>query len=386
MAATFGNVWTLKTVAYGDSIKPWTDSRWMNTDELLGCPRKLCFDGRIDAAYGNTEEVYFLAGKYIFTHKGFELSNGKRAPFPDDELNTESITAAAILTDTVSNEPKPIWITSTGRVIFHFVLIPLRSHQLFKDMNESTSIDAAIGQGNQLTLIVGRHHSVYTYERENFHLNTSYELNTNRWSPIFRHIDAAYSNGSFITLISGNFFMTSNTTDNTSQLIQRNLFNCPDDVYKVPIIGINGFDGFVKYEEQFRPIQEFRPIITTPQTGPSKATIAIIVLTVVLLVVLILFLFIYLCKKTDQADQTNTISIMNQDTTVANSQDPTSVTIDSSSNIGSEIPNLDDHLSRQNATPAPTTVKSNTTFNSMQPMTVQSDHSNTSVTVQSVKH
>ena len=378
LAVTYGDFWSLKTVSYGDTIKFWPKTRHMVTRELFGCPRNLCFDGRIDAAYQMDDgSVIFLVGKYNFTLVGHELSKGKKISWLGDGLNTESITAAANIFDNTENLATTFVVTSTGRVVINDPLIPLRARDVFPDLNETTYIDAAIGEGNQLTLIVGRHHSVYTYDGGDFHLNTSYDLNVNRWSPIFRNIDAAYSNGSSIYFISESFFVTSDTTNNRSELVQRNLFKCTDTL-----------ENFVSYQEHFRPMLEFKPIImttletttiitttpsttsppvTTLKTGPTKATIAIIVLSVVL-VVLILLIFSYLCKS--RADRTKTISINNQDTTT--------VTKDSNSNIGSE---MDDHLSHHNVTPVPpTTVKTNNTFNSMQPISVQTNTSNTSTT------
>ena len=286
MVANFGNLWTLQTVAYGESIKSWDGNRWMRVHELLGCPRKLCFDGPIDAAYRmDDDSVIFLVGRYSFRVHGDELSNGTHLSGLGYGHEDEWITAAANVFDPTSNRLTTIAFASTHRVLINGTTLVQKAHEVFKDLDETTEVDAAVGQGNQFILIVGRYHSVYTHDKGGFHLEISHDINTNRWSPIFKSIDAAYSNGSSVYFISGSFFLTSDTTNNQSELIQRNLFKCNEFT-----------ENAVIYHERFRPELEFRPF-TNPNLWTSKATIAVIVLAVVLLVILILYAIIYFLKK-----------------------------------------------------------------------------------------
>ena len=63
---TYGNLWTLRKIKFGDPIEAWRDTQWMTTSEFLGCPRSVCFDGHIDAILNGGKNTLFLyIGQYV---------------------------------------------------------------------------------------------------------------------------------------------------------------------------------------------------------------------------------------------------------------------------------------------------------------------------------
>ena len=306
----------------------WRDTQWMTTREFLGCPRSICFDGHIDAAITNFQDSLLLyIGQYELL---VTLSNGlvhrptKHEYFNHDPngSKTNSITAATEFA-AENGRKHNLLITSTGDVLVSIDerLFDVKS---VSDINLPGTIDAAFSVKNQLTFIVGHQSitkSIRSIRIENdgkasikFGNITTTNYNYLQWLGVFADIDAAYQLNGLIFFISRNFIVSANIDGgptSETQLIQGNLFNCPDNEYNKPILGINKFSDFVEYQEKLKP--PIATMVTTTEKGTtttnmipsgptlptptsSKATIAIIVLVVILLVFVVLIATIYYRK------------------------------------------------------------------------------------------
>ena len=364
---TYGNLWTLRKIKFGDPIEAWRDTQWMTTREFLGCPRNICFDGLIDAALIDAYNGYLVLyiGQYLV-----EIRKDK-SPKPPSKPGYSVIAASDFTIDGKNND---LYITSTGNAIFidHDGHRTVRNIQeWFPDIKPSDTIDAAFAVENQLTLIVGNQSNTRTIdisiqnEPVKFENISNTTKNYLQWPGVFADIDAAYQRDGKIFFIRRNFYVSFNITGGRAtelRLIQRNLFNCPDDEYNKPILGITNFTDFVKYQNQFKPstvpLEEPSP---PPTTKPSKAIIAIIILVVILLVVVILIAIVYWRKRMNDSDNV----LINQETSIS-----TIVTIDSNINNVTTTENLDHHLLQQDL---PTTSTDNT-MNTMKPMSVGSNN------------
>ena len=149
----WGQLVTVIESSFGTILDGWSRQSYSDV-------RNLCFDGRMDAAHrAHNGSIIFFVGKWRFTVSGHQLSKSTIIPWFNPSIG--SIRAAANVFDKSSYKRSTTFVfTSTGQVVINDQLTRTRSHQLFKDLNETTEIDAAIGQGNQLTLIVGQRHSV----------------------------------------------------------------------------------------------------------------------------------------------------------------------------------------------------------------------------------
>ena len=233
-------------------------------------------------------------------------------------------------------------ISATGKVTVSIEgpLIEGDIREFFGGLESPDTVDAAFGVKNQITLIVGdqsitRSITVVSIDDDKALFkfsNVSFIKDTSvRWPGVFEDIDAAYIKNRSVIFIRRNYFVSAPIIGgqvSPPKLMQRELFNCPDDEYNKPLLGIYSFPDFVEYQEQLNNTkvtmstvtEEGQPSRTTqlPSTSSSKATIAIIILIVILLVTVIIIGVVY-WRKTGKVSKN--ASLLNQDTSI--------VTIDS---------------------------------------------------------
>ena len=329
------NLWSIQSVKYGMSPKLTNNLLWLTSDEFFGCSRNPCFNGNIDAIHSdikNPEIQHIYVGSYKTSFKfggslSLPLDNGL-SEYDDNRLITKSITAAFGF----SEDQSVYLLTSTGHVFQNNLLIYPKAHQLFPGIDESDTIDAAFAINNQVTLIIGQRHTVWTYWNGIFSLNINFTRNINRWSPIFKTIDAAFVDRQQIFFVSRSYYISVSAMDDVhleNALIQRRLFYCPDDNYNKPSIDFYNFGDFSNNQKLFEPEIESNLTSTTPTystpdsstpnqlkptthpTTPNPTPITVITVLVAILLVFVIIgglIFCYLHMKAPKRSSSKLIA------------------------------------------------------------------------------